>query len=258
MSKLKTTQKRTSTLQKAAYILRPFLVYMVVKTAAMIVLAVLIPALPVQGISEWVEYHARQMNAIINAAASIIAAGFLLSDFLIEAAVYGEVDIDTGKIRQFLRFLRSGFWGYGKVKPGAFVCVAFVGVISAFAFNFVITFLTGLFHADSAKYEQVETIQYSVPLWLGLILYGLISPMVEELVFRGVIYNRMKRFYSLSYCVVLSALLFGIFHANLPQFLYGTCMGILLALCYEKVPCFGAPVIFHMAANIAVFIAAAI
>ena len=65
MSKLKTTQKRTSTLQKAAYILRPFLVYMVVKTAAMIVLAVLIPALPVQGISEWVEYHARQMNAII-------------------------------------------------------------------------------------------------------------------------------------------------------------------------------------------------
>jgi membrane protease YdiL (CAAX protease family) len=63
----------------------------------------------------------------------------------------------------------------------------------------------------------------------------------------------MKRFYSLPYCVIISALLFGVFHANLPQLLYGTIMGVLIALCYEKNKCFAAPVIFHMAANIFVF-----
>jgi membrane protease YdiL (CAAX protease family) len=73
------------------------------------------------------------------------------------------------------------------------------------------------------------------------------------MVFRGVLYNRIKRFYSIPCSVIFSALLFGIFHANLPQLIYGTLMGVLIAVCYEKNKCFGAPVIFHMAANIFIF-----
>jgi membrane protease YdiL (CAAX protease family) len=99
----------------------------------------------------------------------------------------------------------------------------------------------------------VEAIQYSVPLWLGIILYGIVSPIAEEIVFRGVLYNRTKRFYSIPRSVIFSALLFGIFHANLPQLIYGTLMGVLIALCYERNKCFAAPVFFHMAANIVVF-----
>ena len=254
MNKMKITPKRTSRSQKIWYIMKPFLVYMLVKTSAMLILAIIIPALPISGIDAWVESAQHQLSAVINAVSSLIAVRFLLYDFLKEVAVSGEVDIDAGVIRQFLAFLKKGFWGYEKIESVGLICCAVLGAISAYVLNGVAAICFRLFDVGSAKYEAVETIQYSVPLWLGLLLYGLVSPMVEEIVFRGVLYNRMKRFYSIPCSVILTALLFGLFHANLPQFLYGTCMGILMALSYEKVQCFGAPVIFHMAANIFVFL----
>ena len=57
---------------------------------------------------------------------------------------------------------------------------ASLGITSALAFNI----LAGIIQIQSPGYQKVEAIQYSVPIWLGLILYGLISPFVEEVVFR--------------------------------------------------------------------------
>ncbi len=212
----KITPKRTTLLQKLAYIARPFVLYMLVKTAAMFVLAIAVPALPIAGITVWVEEHARQLSAAVNGAASLIAVSFLLKDFLIEVSTDGEIDIDQSAPVQLVSFVKTVFLGERTARKAAQAMSA--------AGNPVL---------DSEKYETVETIQYSVPIWLGIVLYGIVSPTVEEMVFRGVIYNRIKKFYSVPRAVVASALLFGIFHGNLPQFLYGTAMGILMALCYE-------------------------
>ncbi len=106
----------------------------------------------------------------------------------------------------------------------------------------------------SEKYDTVAEIQYSVPIWLGILLYGIISPMVEEMVFRGVIFNRARKFFGVAKAAVFSALLFGVFHGNLLQFLYGTAMGMLMAVCYEYCGCFAAPVLVHMSANVFVFL----
>lgn len=254
-------RKRTTLLQKLAYIVRPFVVYMVIKTAAMLTLALLISSLPVSGMDVWVEQNSNMLSAVINAVASLIAVCFLLGDFLKEVAVSGEVDIDAGQFRQFWNYIKNGFRD-GISRWKAVLLCAISGIVSAYALNVLIglvsAFMTRVSQMQgtlgSRKYETVEQIQYSVPLFLGLILYGIISPLVEELVFRGIIFNRIKRFYSSQKAVIFSALLFGAFHANLPQFIYGTCMGMLMALCYERTDCFGAPVAFHMAANVAVFV----
>lgn len=257
----KIVPKRTTLLQKLAYILKPFVVYMLVKTAAMLLLAIIIPSLPITGIAEWVEYNSHQLSAVVNGVASVIAIGFLLNDFLIEASTSGEVDIDKSIPGQFVGFLRTDFWGNrtGKNVAGLVLC-AMLGLASSLALNIWIELASAALSGagnpvlDSEKYEAVESIQYSVPIWLGLILYGIVSPIVEEMVFRGVIYSRIKKFYSAAKAVVFSALLFGAFHANLPQFLYGTVMGALMALCYAYSGCFAAPVLMHMSANIFIFL----
>ena len=264
MNKRRIVQKRTTFLQKAAYILRPFVVYMVVKTAAMLTLAILLPSLPIAGISVWVEEHSRMLSAAFNAAASLAGVSFLLRDFLKEASVSGEVDIDAGVLKQLLDFFKNSFLGLKSF--GVCVLCAVFGVVSAFGLNALIgeasDFLTRVSQTQGAlgsqKYEAVKQIQYSVPLLGGLVLYGVISPLVEEIVFRGVLFNRMKKFYSVGRAVVCSARLFGAFHGNLPQFVYGTCMGVLIALCYEWTGCFYAPLLFHAAANAAVFLAAGV
>ena len=44
----------------------------------------------------------------------------------------------------------------------------------------------------SHQYTQVQETQYQIPLLQGLVLYGFVSPLAEEMLFRGLIYNRMK------------------------------------------------------------------
>lgn len=136
-------------------------------------------------------------------------------------------------------------------KPSAYLITCVMAVFSSLALNIVII-LMGLVET-SETYKKVAEVQYGVPFALGLFLYGVAAPFTEELVFRGLIYNRLKKYYNVSLAVIVSALLFGAWHGNLVQALYGACMGILLAYVYERFNDFKIPCLFHAAANIAVY-----
>lgn len=238
-------KKRESAFEKAAYIIKPFIIYMIMKTMILLGLSLLVSTLPLEGI----EQMGNQLNAVINAAASLVGVSFVLRDFVTEIDTKGEVLFDVSVWKQFGNCIKKGFQNC-KGKEIQLGAVLSLGLTSALFLNGLITRLS----FSSEQYAKVEQIQYSVPVWLGLILYGLISPVVEEIVFRGLTYHRMRRFFGIPGCVIVSALLFGGFHANLPQFVYGTAMGMLMALCYEWTDTFAAPVLFHMAANILIFL----
>lgn len=115
--------------------------------------------------------------------------------------------------------------------------------------------LTGF--ADSSQtYQEVAERQYDVAFALGLILYGAISPLAEEVVFRGVIYNRLRRLFHPVIGIIVSGVLFGAFHGNLVQAVYGACLGMLMAYLYERSGNFSIPILFHAAANLAVYLTA--
>lgn len=116
----------------------------------------------------------------------------------------------------------------------------------------ILLILTG-FVESSEAYSQVASRQYGVAFGIGLILYGIISPVTEEIIFRGLIFNRMKKYYPIRLSIIASAALFGIWHGNTVQAIYGTCMGILLAYTYDKFKSFLIPCLFHAAANISVY-----
>ena len=106
----------------------------------------------------------------------------------------------------------------------------------------------------SGSYEQVAGIQYSVSLPVGLVIYGILTPFTEEVIFRGIIYNRIRKYFPVQISMVVSALIFGCYHGNVVQMLYAIIMGLALALVYE---CYGrllaAPVLFHCGANLIVY-----
>lgn len=112
--------------------------------------------------------------------------------------------------------------------------------------------LTG-FAGSSQTYQEVADRQYGVVFAVGLVLYGLISPLAEEVVFRGVIHNRLRRLYNPAIGILASGLLFGAFHGNLVQGVYGACLGMLMAWLYERSGRFGTPLLFHAVANLTVY-----
>lgn len=127
-----------------------------------------------------------------------------------------------------------------------------LGMAAALCFNilFALLGITG----SSGEYAQVAQKQFSLPLWAGIFLYGVISPIAEEVIFRGIVYNRMDRLFGRTIAIIGSALLFGAYHGNIVQALYGFILGILIAVLYERYGSFVVPLLIHSAANISVYI----
>lgn len=131
------------------------------------------------------------------------------------------------------------------------VLTAVLAVSVSLGINALLT-LTGF--ADSSQtYQEVADRQYGVAFAAGLVLYGIISPLAEEIVFRGVIYNRLRRQYNPVSGIMVSGVLFGVFHGNLVQGVYGACLGMLMAYLYERSGRFFIPFLFHVVANLAVY-----
>lgn len=102
----------------------------------------------------------------------------------------------------------------------------------------------------SEGYQQVVADQYSADFLIGIICYGLITPIAEEIVFRGIIYNYLRRLMKLKAAVVLGAFLFGAYHMNSVQGGYAFLMSLLIIYGFEYFGDFKIAVLIHMLANI--------
>ena len=129
-----------------------------------------------------------------------------------------------------------------------YVMVVFGTVLFSYGMNYLFT-ITG-FTSQSAVYQVTVQNQYDVAFAVGLLLYGVISPFVEELVFRGFLYGRMRVYMPKIGAVLVSALLFGIYHGNMVQGVFGFLMGILFTLVYDRYKNFYLSVIMHVIVNL--------
>lgn len=106
----------------------------------------------------------------------------------------------------------------------------------------------------SPAFQEVSQLQGDIPVWLGILSYGILAPLGEETVFRGIVYGRLRRISNVPAAVVISGLAFGLFHGNLVQAVYATVLGIVLALVYELYDSILASMLFHGIANLFVYL----
>ena len=90
----------------------------------------------------------------------------------------------------------------------------------------------------------------------GLILYCLLAPVLEELVFRWLEYGRIKRCFSGRIAVIVSSLFFAVLHFNPVQMVYAFIMGCIMAFIMERYDDLKLSMLFHIAANCLIFIPA--
>lgn len=133
-------------------------------------------------------------------------------------------------------------------RPRNYFLALLVIVCAVLALNLLFD-LTGLI-GRSASYQAVAENQLNAALALGLLCYGVVTPLAEELLFRGILYNELRRRYRRTLAMASSALLFGLYHMNPIQGAYGFLMGLLMAYLYEYFGSFLWPLLVHMLANI--------
>ena len=132
--------------------------------------------------------------------------------------------------------------------------VALVGSGAGLSLGLNFLFAVTGFTESSEQYSRVAETQFALPLWLACIFYGVFSPIVEEIVFRGIVCNALCRNTTNRMGIVGSALLFGAFHGNVVQMAYAFLMGMCMAFFYQKYKNLSAAILFHGAANVAVYL----
>lgn len=150
--------------------------------------------------------------------------------------------------RDVRRRLANGFAGLKKASVSKYAALVPLGVVACVVSNNIISMSQLALYSD--EYQKVNASLYSASFPVMLVGLGMIVPAAEELMFRGVLYNRIKDLASQRMAWVLSSLLFGLYHGNLVQGIYGFLAGMLLVYVYEKFGSMWAPAITHMVLNI--------
>ena len=168
-------------------------------------------------------------NALVITAICAVVTSVVLSLFF-------HIDIKNGRIER-----------RGQIKAMDFIMAIVGGAGVSIALNIVIA-LTNMSGKDTAFVEVSDMIT-SNPLFVTIICAGILIPIVEEILFRGLIFNRIKCQYNFVAGLLISSLLFGIYHGNIVQGIYATLLGIFLGFAYHKTKSILIPIFIHMGGN---------
>lgn len=122
------------------------------------------------------------------------------------------------------------------------------GIGAAIGFNGLVS-LSGI-AKYSKVYNELSKMVYNGNIFIQILAAAIAAPIVEELLFRGLIYKRLRYHLSSTWCILISAAVFGLIHGNIVQFVYAFLVGTLLAYVYEKFKTIWAPILMHGMANL--------
>ena len=116
----------------------------------------------------------------------------------------------------------------------------------------VINFLLG-FLPESLLTDFAETnvLNYTTgPIGIELLNAVILTPILEELTFRGLAFTRMRRGMSTAAAILISAVLFGAIHGHPVSFTYASVLGVVLAwLMLKNNDSVVAPILCHAGFN---------
>ena len=123
-----------------------------------------------------------------------------------------------------------------------FIPIVF-GITVSLAYNITLFYLNNLFH-----FTNMFEIS-SIPIIVQIICSGICGPILEELLFRGIVYNKLKEFNSPMKSVILASVIFGLFHSNIINAIYAFGVCFIFIYLYEKYKTLKAPILMHICLN---------
>jgi len=137
------------------------------------------------------------------------------------------------------KYERAPLWGYGVlVLLGGFACLGLNNLIA----------VSGLMQIFD-DYSEIAEFLYQSNIPFEILATGILIPVVEELLFRGLIFRRAREYFNFPVALVFSAAMFGIYHGNIVQGIYAFILGLIFGYTCERFKSVWAPIILHSSAN---------
>lgn len=129
-----------------------------------------------------------------------------------------------------------------------YAAVIGVGIVISIALNNII--MLADVASISASYQETADRFYAADLLVQILGVGILVPISEELIYRGLFYDRLKDMWSVKRAAGFTCLVFGLFHGNIVQAVYAIAFSALFIYVYERFGTLKAPILVHIAANL--------
>ena len=124
-------------------------------------------------------------------------------------------------------------------------------VVFALGFNVIVSVVISYFPWPQGWMDAYATsaapLDGSLMSWLTGVL---MAPVLEEIVFRGLVYTRLKKGMPAIVAAVLSSLLFGIMHGTIIWVIYAFVLGMVMTWVFERYQSLAANILFHFVFNL--------
>ncbi|HHX62842.1 MAG TPA: CPBP family intramembrane metalloprotease [Epulopiscium sp.] len=137
-----------------------------------------------------------------------------------------------------------------KMSLGHLIVMFFICMAAVYIFNIVglaINAIIGLIKGANVLNPLMEVLDSSGMI-ATIIFVGILSPIIEEVVFRGVLLNKLRG-YGDKTAIWFTALTFALFHGNLSQFFYAFVLGLFFGYIAIKTNTIRYTVILHIVIN---------
>lgn len=137
-----------------------------------------------------------------------------------------------------------------KLKPLSFICIFFICTAAMYISSFIGSFITlGIaFIKGKELVNPVVDVMLNSNYILTLIYAVIVAPIIEELIFRKFLLNKLRRFGDVP-AILMTGIAFGLFHMNLSQFFYATVLGFIFAYVALKTNTIRYSILLHMMIN---------
>lgn len=137
---------------------------------------------------------------------------------------------------------------YEKGQPGLYGFIIIVAGFACLGGNQLLTLsrLDEIFPG----FEKISEALYGGNIVMEVLAAVILAPIVEELLFRGLVFKRLHNYVGKIPAMILSSLFFGIYHGNIVQGVYAFVIGMLFVFIYDRYKTLIAPILAHIFANL--------
>ena len=114
--------------------------------------------------------------------------------------------------------------------------------------NILISFIPR--EADNIVSKSITDLNSKYNIYISLVIVSIIVPLIEEIFFRGFVFDTVKIISNNIFAILISSLFFGIVHSDFQQMLYAFVVGLMLAYIRCKFNSIVYPIIMHALMNL--------
>lgn len=92
--------------------------------------------------------------------------------------------------------------------------------------------------------------EITTSLYISIISTGIIGPILEEILFRYILLNDLKKFNSPKKSIIIATIIFALIHGSPIKIIYAFILGLILNFIYHKYDNIKANILVHISANI--------